>query len=222
MQNFLQAIGNFFASLFKKSPPAQPQIPLTVSQPVPVVVVPPVDTPQPAPVSQPTPSPAEDAVASIVSLVNFVKGQPNPATCQNTIEARKLIKDVLGGGKRGDALQCTEYVSYRLKSKLGIDIQWPVSSGRNGGMWPKIFKTANMYRVLDEPEVNCSMSLTAGISSDPAVNAIGHVVFVEEVFTDGSIRISEANWPHDGIYNERVLPKTKWQNQYKAQFVSFQ
>ncbi len=43
--------------------------------------------------------------------VNLIVGEPNNAQSPNTIEVRRLINDILNGGKRGDALQCTEYVS---------------------------------------------------------------------------------------------------------------
>lgn len=164
-------------------------------------------------------APAVNQVAS--PLINFVIGQANSATSDITKKIREVINDVLNGGKRGDNLQCTEYVSYRLKTKLGIDINWPVSSGRNGGVWWKIFQDAGLYKIISEPMANCAMCLTAGISQDPATNAIGHVAFVEEVLLDGSVKISEANWPRDGIYGERTIAKEKWQNQYKAKFVDF-
>lgn len=157
---------------------------------------------------------------------DLVVGQPNLAMSDITKKIREIIKDVLNGGKNEYSLQCTEYVSYRLKVKLGIDINWPVQSGRNGGVWWKIFQDAGLYKIISEPKVNCAMCFTAGISQDSATNAIGHVAFVEEVLSDGSIKISEANWPPKGEfpkgqYNQRVIPKNKWQNQYKAKFVDF-
>ena len=65
------------------------------------------------------------------------------------------------------------------------------------------------------------MSFTMGISSNQKTNEIGHVAFVEEVYPDGSIRISEANWPRNGIYNERVLTVAEWKDKYKGRFVEF-
>jgi surface antigen len=38
----------------------------------------------------------------------------------------------------------------------------------------------------------------------------GHVSYVEAVFPDKSIQVSEANWPEDGIYNERVMVEEEW------------
>lgn len=149
----------------------------------------------------------------------FKKDIPNLAGDATTALVRRDIGDEYGCGKEGAALQCTEYVTYRILTKLGIKIKWPVKSGRNGGKWAEILK--GKYNVLQEPKINCAMSFTTGISPDSKINEIGHVAFVEDVYPDGSIKISEANWPRNGIYNERVLSKEKWQNQYKARFVEF-
>lgn len=155
------------------------------------------------------------------AILNLIVGQPNLAATDTTKKIREAIKDVLNGAKNGYGLQCTEYVTYRVKTDLGIDIKWPVSSGRDGGKWGKIFQTAGVYKVLSEPKINCAMCFTTGISQDSKVNDTGHVAFVEEIFPDGSVKISEANWPNDGKYSERTIAKDKWLNQYKAQFVDF-
>ena len=146
---------------------------------------------------------------------------PNLASDAMTAHVRREIADEYGGGTNSWELQCTEYVTYRVKTKLGIVIKWPVKSGRNGGKWVEIFEKYKKYHVLAEPRLNCAMSFTTGISRDPKVNEIGHVAFVEELFPDGSIKISEANWPRSGIYNERVLTKPEWKVKYKGRFVEF-
>lgn len=157
----------------------------------------------------------------LIATNSFKKGVPNLSKDVMTVQVRKEIADEYGGGKNGWELQCTEYVTYRVKTKLGVVIKWPVKTGRNGGKWGSIFKASKTYPVSDEPIANRAMSFTTGISSDPAINEIGHVAFVEEVNPDGSIRISEANWPRNGIYNERMLTKAEWKDKYKGSFVSF-
>jgi len=164
-------------------------------------------------------NPGGEKIAS--DLPNFVTGQTNLADNPNTIKLRKIINDEFGGGRDRDYLNCTEYTQYRVKTKLGTDIKWPVKSGRNGGKWWKIFQDAGLYKIFTEPKPNCAMCFTAGISIDPKINEIGHIAFVEAVFADGSVKVSEANWPRDGIYNERQISKSDWQNKYKAQFVYF-
>lgn len=63
------------------------------------------------------------------------------------------------------------------------------------------------------------MCFTVVRRQDGTITEEGHVAFVEQAFADGSVKVSEANWPHDGIYNERTISKADWQNKYKAQFV---
>jgi len=157
----------------------------------------------------------------IQQIILFIKDQTNLAGGEITNTVRKIINDEYGGGINNWELQCTEYVTYRIKTKIGIDIKWPVKTGRNGGKWWKIFQDAGLYKILSEPQINCAMCFTAGISQDAAINEIGHVAFIEEVLMDGSVKVSEANWPHDGIYNERLISKSDWQNKYKAHFVDF-
>lgn len=163
---------------------------------------------------------------AIQQVVQFIKGQVNLAGSEITKAVRKVINDEFHGGAENDHLNCTEYVQYRIKTKLGIDIKWPVKSGRDGGKWWKIFQDVGLYKILTEPKPNCAMCFTAGISTDPKTNEIGHVAFVEEVFPDWSVRISEANWlppgqKPQGQYSERVIPKSRWQNHYRARFVDF-
>ncbi len=160
-------------------------------------------------------------ITPVDSVINFDKGKPNLSDNPNTIKLRQIINDALTGGKNGYCLQCTEYVQYQIKIKTGIIINWPVTSGRNGGRWAEIFRKANVYKVLDEPK-----KFTAASFTNPNFNApYGHVSFVEDVLPDGSIKISEANWPPikkepEGEYNERILDK-KYQKAKMIQFIDF-
>ena len=150
---------------------------------------------------------------------HFVIAQPNRADDPNTIEVRRVIKDEFGGGANHWDLQCTEYVQYRLAER-GIPISWPADRPRNGGKWADIFERNRLYQVSNEPSVGAAVCFTSGFVSAEA-NEVGHVAYVEGVFADGSIKISEANWPPPGKYNERIIPKREWQDRYKARFVKF-
>lgn len=147
----------------------------------------------------------------------LVVRQPYPATHPDTLAIRQIIKDQFTGGKNSYDLQCVEYVHYKVKEKTGVEIQWPSDRPRHGGLWASIFQRNNLYKVMDEPTVHCAMSFTK-----PDFNApYGHVAFVEEVLADGSVRISEANWPNKGIYNERVVKKDDLETKYQARFIDF-
>lgn len=165
----------------------------------------------------------QNFITTTQSIVDFTIGKTNLANNPSVIKLREIIGDEFGLGKLGTYLNCTEYALYMVKTRLGINIEWPakIKSGRNGGVWWKIFQDAGKYKITTEPKENCVICLTDNISSKQEDNLIGHIAFVEKVFPDGSIKISEANWPPPGTYNERTLEKEKWKNKYKAQFIDF-
>ena len=72
---------------------------------------------------------------------------------------------------------------------------------------------------MEVPRAGCAMSFRERLKG--AAHETGHIAFVEKVWPDGSIYISEANWPGLGKYNERKLAKAVWYNKYKAKFISF-
>ncbi|MFA7654353.1 MAG: CHAP domain-containing protein [Candidatus Magasanikbacteria bacterium] len=146
----------------------------------------------------------------------FHNHEKNLATDANTVKLRKIISDEFGGGARRDDLQCVEYVQYRVQ-QIGITIKWPKERPRNGGLWAGVFQRSGQYKVLDEPKAGCAMSFVGSLKNP----AVGHVAFVEEVYQDGSVKISEANWPPPGVYSERVLPKVLWKDKYQAKFIDF-
>jgi surface antigen len=38
----------------------------------------------------------------------------------------------------------------------------------------------------------------------------GHLAYVESVFPDETLKLSEVGYPDSGIYNERVLTREEW------------
>lgn len=166
--------------------------------------------------------PTNDIEKNIPGLViESSKGQSLLPNSLIVKKLREIIGDEFKLGASGDCLNCTEYVQFKIKQKLGTDIKWPPDRPRNGGKWAEIFQKHGLYKILDTPKIWCAVSFTDGISSNPNINAIGHVAFVEKVNDDGSIEISEANWPNQGKYNERRLEKWQWQNKYKCRFIDF-
>jgi surface antigen len=41
-------------------------------------------------------------------------------------------------------------------------------------------------------------------------NEIGHLAYIEAVFPDDTVALSEVNYPDSGTYNERELSKLEW------------
>ncbi len=147
-----------------------------------------------------------------IEKINFKIGRPYNAVSPETIKLREIINDEFGGGYKSWELQCTEYTQYRITMD-GKRIIWPVTRGRHGGKWAKIFSNNEKYNVSDKPTKGTAMSFTK-------IKGYGHVAYVEEVLEDGSIKISEANWPKSGTYQERTISK-KMQEDYGAKFINF-
>jgi surface antigen len=140
-------------------------------------------------------------------LIQFVIGQANPASSAASQRVRKVIDDVFGNGRNGFDLQCTDYATYKVKTVLGVTIHWPVTTGRHGGKWDDIFEKHTLYTVLKKPEKHATFHMP----ETPQVPT-GHVGFVEDILPDGSIKVSECNWPGQGKYNERIVTPAKFAN----------
>lgn len=153
-----------------------------------------------------------DVTDKPTAAINLQIGVLNDSKSQNTILIRKFINDEFGGGKNNWDLQCVEYVHYKIKN-LGCDIDWPIKNGRDGGKWASIFLSQKKYTVSDDPTTHCAMSFTK-------LSGYGHVAFVETVLSDGSVKISEANWPDNGKYNERIVNNVM-QQKYGAKYIKF-
>ena len=84
---------------------------------------------------------------------------------------------------------CTSYVAWKF-NKNG----YPVPSLGNGGEW---YANAPKYARGHTPKVGAAASFAGG--------SFGHVAYVEDVYGNGQIRISEYNFARHGVYSERVI-----------------
>lgn len=133
---------------------------------------------------------------------DFVIGEENGADDPNTIRVRAILGDEFSGGLIEYPLQAGEYVLYRLYRK-GLHIEWPSTRPRVPGMWHEILKGVVGIHMSVSPKTGSVMEYMLS-------EEVGHVAFVEAVFPDETITISEVNFPHGGIYNERVLTRDEW------------
>ena len=133
----------------------------------------------------------------------FIIGEENNAEDPNTIRIRAIIDDMFGGGKSEMPLQAGEYVMYRLFRK-GLRINWPETRPRTPGTWHTILRGVGGIHIGVSPK-------TGSIMEYMAPEDVGHLVYVEAVFPDETINISETNYPEGGVYNERVLTREEWQ-----------
>ncbi len=141
----------------------------------------------------------------------FVVGERNLAHGPNTERVRDSIEDEFTYSDGELPLQAEEYVAYKLR-RQGIRIAWTHVRPRAPGRWNDITRDIPGSERSAEPRPRGVMEWQNGEH--------GHLAFVEAVFPDGVVQISEANWPHDGIYNERVLVQEEWQ-QLNPTFIYF-
>ncbi len=145
----------------------------------------------------------EDRAAHVYPAFHI--GEENRADDPATIRLRALINDEFGAGELDLPLQAEEYVLYKLLRR-GIRIAWPPIRPRIPGTWHMILTHATGVTKSERPVVGAVVEFT-GIE---ALEERGHVGYLEAIYPDGTIQISEANWPENGIYNERVLAEAEW------------
>ncbi len=143
----------------------------------------------------------------------FIIGQEHGVDHPTTASVRTILGDVFSLGRSEFSLQAGEYVLYRLWRK-GTRINWPVVRPRIPGTWHKILKGIEGVHVGVVPRVGSVMEYL--FEGDA-----GHLAYVEAVFPDNTITISEANYPDSGIYNERVLTKEEWR-EFRPVFITIQ
>lgn len=132
----------------------------------------------------------------------FRIGQEHSVDHPHTAQVRAIIGDIFGASRLEYVLQAGEYVVYKLWRK-GIHITWPHTRPRVPGLWHSILKGVPNVHIGVIPKMGSILEYTMS-------NEVGHLAYVEAVFPDDTISISEANFPDSGIYNERTLTKEEW------------
>jgi len=130
----------------------------------------------------------------------------------NTIRVRAILDDIFAGAAADLPPQAPEYGAYRLMRK-GIDIKWSDVRPRTPGVWHKLLKGVQGVHVGVVPKTGSVMEYM--MTSDT-----GHLAYVEAVFPEETINISEVNYPDSGIYNERVLTHEEWR-ELRPLFIEF-
>lgn len=132
----------------------------------------------------------------------FIVGEENSVDNPNTAHVRAILGDVFGIGHSEFALQAGEYVLYKLWRR-NIRVEWPPVRPRVPGLWHKILRGTPHVQMSVTPKVGSVMEYML-------TNDMGHLAYVEAVFPDNTIAISEANYPDGGVYSERQLTKEEW------------
>lgn len=141
-----------------------------------------------------------DAAAEV--FPQFVVGEVYDVDTPSTIRLRAIIADEFCGGALELPLQAGEYVLYRLVRR-GIRISWPLERPRTLGRWHALLRgVLGVHSGV--------ISKTGTIMEYTLEHDMGHLAYVEAVFPNETILISEANYPDNGIYNERTLTREEW------------
>ena len=141
----------------------------------------------------------------------FVVGEENDVDDPNTVRLRAIIQDAFLGGMLEYPLQAGEYVLYRLVRR-GVSVPWTGVRPRVPGRWHVLLRGTLGTHSGITPKTGSVMEFT--LEHD-----MGHLAYVEAVFPDETIMISEVNLPDSGVYNERTLTREEWR-EMKPVFIS--
>ncbi|GAA1944661.1 CHAP domain-containing protein [Kitasatospora viridis] len=101
-------------------------------------------------------------------------------------------------GTRGFAADnCTAFAAYRIASRLGVpnfSNSWGGTTWGNAGNW------ANAARATG---VTVNTTPTVGAIAVNDVHKVGHVAYVNAVYSDGSFDVEEYNWNNPLAYGTR-------------------
>ncbi len=132
----------------------------------------------------------------------FLPGEANGAQDENTTRLRLVIRDEFSTRLSQLPLQAHEYVYYKLLRR-GTHIDWPDTRPRTPGCWARILSVLPAVSLSDVPS-------TGAIMEYMSEEGEAHLSYVEKVFSDHTIQLSDVGWPDRGIYNERVMEENEW------------
>ena len=153
----------------------------------------------------------KDALALQASDVypQFQSGVQYDAYNTQTIKLRACIDDMFHGGKSNHILSAAEYAQYKLEQKK-IFIDWDDIRLRIPGTWQRKLRGRYGIHIGIYPKQHAVMEYI--------VDDIGHLAFVESVFPDGSIIISEIGAGDDAYYTQQTL-KTEQYRELRPVFI---
>ena len=132
----------------------------------------------------------------------FVEGELYAHDHADTVTLRTAISDAFHAAQFDLPLQDVEYTSYKLAAQ-NRTIAWPSERPRVAGTWQRILKGVAGVHLGILPKTDTVIEY---INPDNT----GHVAYVEAVYPDESIFISEVGYPDEGRYHERTLTKDEW------------
>lgn len=131
---------------------------------------------------------------------------------ESTERLRNIINDEFYGHASRLPLSPEEYVYYKLFVR-GVVLPETDERPRQAGVWQKLFAGERGVHISVRPKTGSVMEYVTEEEE-------GRLGYVEAVFPDESISISEVGQPEVGFYNERTLGKEVWQH-LKPVFITF-
>ena len=135
-------------------------------------------------------------------MPQFMPGVLYDANHEVTKKVRAFIQNEFYGTELHSPLQDVEYVSYRLRRK-GKIIPWGIERPRTPGAWQRLLRGKSGVHIGVTPKTDTVMEI---INDDET----GHVAYVDAVFPNQSILISEIGVPETGHFLGRTLEKEAW------------
>ena len=115
---------------------------------------------------------------------------------------RTIIADDFNGAALDLPLQDVEYVTYRLQKKART-LPWGIERPRTAGSWQRLLRGKSGVHIGVTPKTDSIMEV---VHEDDT----GHVAYVEAVFPDQSILISEVGQPEPGVFSAHTMTKEEW------------
>lgn len=118
-----------------------------------------------------------------------------------TIKLRAYIADEFGGARGEFSLTAEEYVHYKLVTKKRF-IAWGAERSRIAGTWQRKLKGKQGVYIRITPKTDAVMEYI--------VDDVGYVAFVEAVYPDNSIKISEIRTDNGSVYRQLTMSCEQW------------
>lgn len=166
--------------------------------------------PQPTPTPQPLPSPGGSGPGNLLNLPVNQQRQNLGVNPQSSSYQSGGNKFAAANGTGGTYLWCTDYAFGRALEKGLIQGSSGIGGAirGNAGDWDNNARSAGYAdRVQFQPRAN-SFIIWEAYTAD--AGSVGHVGFVEAVYSDGSFLVSESNWgnPAMSFHLRHVRPGT--------------
>lgn len=127
-----------------------------------------------------------------------------------TIKLRAFIGDAFGGARGMFALSAEEYVYYKLR-KQNRQISWGTERSRIAGTWQRKLKGKQGVYIRVTPKTDAVMEYV--------IDDVGYLAFVEAVYPDNSVKVSEIASEENSVYREYTYTPEQWR-EFRPVFIT--